>query len=248
MNYLKKYEHKVLSDTLRFLGFTFKWGIHENGYWLTNLNYSFDYILSNLIIKYFKERNINSAVDIGCGYGDYVNELNFHKIKSVGVDGNFKLLNSLKNENLYILDATNEYFVSNLMNEINNSIKKENIKRGVLLEKNGIIKKGGNSIRSFFKFDYALCLNVGEYIPKKKEEIFIKNLDRINNKGIILSWDTPNNFNIGTINEKKEEEILEIFLNNYSYIYDEKNSRIFRDNCSNDTYKKCIYIFEKKKN
>ncbi|CRG94533.1 conserved Plasmodium protein, unknown function [Plasmodium gallinaceum] len=248
MNYLKKYEHKVLSDTLRFLGFTFKWGIHENGYWLTNLNYSFNYILSNLIIKYLKEKNVKSVVDIGCGYGDYVNELNFHKIKSVGIDGNFKLLNSLKNENLYILDATSEYFISDLMNKINNSIKKENVKKDKLLEKNEIIKKGGNGIRSFFKFDYALCLNVGEYIPKKKEEIFIKNIDRINSKGVILSWDTPNNFNIGTINEKKEDEILEIFSNNYSYIYDEKNSKIFRDNCSNDSPKKCIYIFEKKKN
>ncbi|KJP85556.1 hypothetical protein AK88_04822 [Plasmodium fragile] len=97
MYYVKKYEHKLLSETLRFLGFTLKWGIHENGYWMTNLNYSFDYMLSNLVIKYFKEKKVKSVIDVGCGYGHYVNELNFHKIKAVGVDGNSKLVNQLKN-------------------------------------------------------------------------------------------------------------------------------------------------------
>ncbi|EUT70488.1 hypothetical protein PFAG_06070, partial [Plasmodium falciparum Santa Lucia] len=81
----------------------------------------------------------------------------------------------------------------------------------------------------------------------KKEEIFLKNLDRLNDKGIIISWDKPNSFNIGTINEKTETEILDVFLNNYNYTYDEKNSKIFRDSCNNDVLKKCIYIFEKKK-
>ncbi|SOV74237.1 conserved Plasmodium protein, unknown function [Plasmodium sp. gorilla clade G3] len=241
MYYVKKYEHKLLSDTLRFLGFTIKWGIHENGYWLTNINYTFDYILSNLIIKYFKEKKVKSVVDVGCGYGHYVNELNFHKIKSVGFDGNYKLINSLNNENLYVHDATDEYLISNLMSKVDRMKSDENDK------KNNIIRNIGKSLRGFFNFDYVLCLNVGEYIPKKKEEIFLKNLDRLNDKGIIISWDKPNSFNIGTINEKAETEILDIFLNNYNYIYDEKNSKIFSDNCNNDALKKCIYIFEKKK-
>ncbi|SOV11518.1 conserved Plasmodium protein, unknown function [Plasmodium sp. gorilla clade G2] len=241
MYYVKKYEHKLLSDTLRFLGFTIKWGIHENGYWLTNINYTFDYILSNLIIKYFKEKKVKSVVDVGCGYGHYVNELNFHKIKSIGFDGNYKLINSLNNESLYVQDATDEYLISNLMNKVNRMKNDQND------DKNKIIRNVGKSLRGFFNFDYVLCLNVGEYIPKKKEEIFLKNLDRLNDKGIIISWDKPNSFNIGTINEKDENEILEVFLNNYNYTYDEKNSKIFRDSCNNDAIKKCIYVFEKKK-
>ncbi|GAW79844.1 hypothetical protein, conserved [Plasmodium gonderi] len=246
MYYVKKYEHKLLSDTLRFLGFTVKWGIHENGYWLTNLNYTFDYMLSNLLIKYFKEKKVKTVIDVGCGHGHYVNELNFHKIKALGVDGNFKLVNFLKNENIYPLDATNEYFVSDILNKKNDSTKKAVAKENSCLDVNRVIRKSTDIGRRIFHFDYVLCLNVGEYIPKKKEETFLKNLDRLNSKGIILSWDIPNTFNIGTINEKREEEIFEIFLSVYNYTYDEKTSSFFRKNCSNDALRNCIYIFEKR--
>ncbi|SBS81328.1 hypothetical protein POVCU2_0009780 [Plasmodium ovale curtisi] len=240
----------ILSETLRFLGFTIKWGIHENGYWLTNLNYSFDYILSNLIIKYFKEKSnehkVKTVLDMGCGYGYYVNELNFHKIRAVGVDGNVKLVHSLKNENLYTLDVTSDQFVPDLLRQVNDSRKKEREKGDYLL-KNRAIKRDGDLTKNILTFDYALCLNVGEYIPKKKEESFFRNLDKMNSKGVIISWDLPNSFNIGTINEKNGEELLDVFLNNYSYSYDEKNSKMLRDNCSNSSLKNCIYIFEKKK-
>ncbi|VWU50924.1 methyltransferase, putative [Hepatocystis sp. ex Piliocolobus tephrosceles] len=247
MYYLKKYEHKVWTETLRFLGFTIKWGIHENGYWLTNLNYSFDYMLSNLIIKYFKEKKVKSVLDVGCGYGYYVNELNFHKIKSLGIDGNSKLVNSLKNENIYSFDATNEYFISNILSIINNENKKIVTNKTNHLEDNKTHKKNTNIAKNSLYFDYVLCLNVGEYIPKKKEEIFLKNLDRLNNKGIIISWDVPDSFNIGTINEKSNEEMLDIFTNNYNYTYNEKHSKLFRESCSNNIFKNCTYIFEKKK-
>ncbi|CAA9987034.1 conserved Plasmodium protein, unknown function [Plasmodium knowlesi strain H] len=247
MYYVKKYEHKLLSETLRFLGFTVKWGIHENGYWMTNLNYSFDYMLSNLVIKYLKEKKVKSVIDVGCGYGHYVNELNFHKIRTVGVDGNSKLVNLLKNEDIFPLDATNEYFVAEILNKVNDSNRKEHAKEDKCLDVKKVIKKAGEIGRSVLHFDYVLCLNVGEYIPKKKEEVFLKNLDRLNSKGIILSWDIPDTFNTGTINEKSEEEILDLFLNAYNYTYDEKSSAFFRKNCSNDALKNCIYIFEKRR-
>ncbi|EAA18671.1 hypothetical protein [Plasmodium yoelii yoelii] len=282
MYYVKKYEHKILGDTLRFLGFTINWGIHENGYWLTNLNYSFDYILSNLIIKYFKGKNIKTVLDIGCGHGYYVNELNFHKIWAAGIDGNHKLVSSLNNgklciyasvhlcaytstyapthlhihvylwlfvaiaERIYSLDVTDKNFIHKIMNKINNSIKVENEKGNKLLEKTKVINKNIHIPQKILTFDYVLCLNVGEYIPKKKEKIFLENLDRINNKGIIISWDIPGTFNIGTINEKSGEELIEIFMNDYNYKYDEKNSKLIRENCNNKSFKRCLYIFEKK--
>ncbi|SBT32494.1 conserved Plasmodium protein, unknown function [Plasmodium ovale wallikeri] len=189
---------------------------------------------------------VKTVLDMGCGYGYYVNELNFHKIRAVGVDGNVKLVDSLKNENLYTLDVTSDQFVPDLLRQVNGSRKKER-EKGDHLVKNRAIKRDGDLTKNILTFDYALCLNVGEYIPKKKEEIFFRNLDKMNSKGVIISWDLPNSFNIGTINEKNGEELLDVFLNNYSYSYDEKNSKLLRDNCSNSSLKNCIYIFEKKK-
>ncbi|SCM08307.1 conserved Plasmodium protein, unknown function [Plasmodium chabaudi adami] len=242
MYYVKKYEHKILGDTLRFLGFTINWGIHENGYWLTNFNYSFDYVLSNLIIKYFKGKNIKTVLDVGCGHGHYVNELNFHKIWAAGIDGNHKLVDSLNNERIHSLDATDENFVHKLINKINSSMKAENDK----VNKPLVNTKVMNIPPKILTFDYVLCLNVGEYIPQNKEKRFLENLDRANRKGIIISWDIPGTFNIGTINEKSGKELVEVFINDYNYKYDEKNSKLFRENCNNNSFKKCLYIFEKK--
>jgi len=59
--------------------------------------------------------------------------------------------------------------------------------------------------------DWTLSLEVGEHIPRKYEETFIKNLHKHNSKGIVLSWAWPGQGGAGHVNERKQEYVSALF-------------------------------------
>ncbi len=59
------------------------------------------------------------------------------------------------------------------------------------------------------KYDWVLSLEVGEHLPKEYEDIFIANLDRLNKKGIVLSWAIEGQGGDGHINERNNDYIKE---------------------------------------
>lgn len=59
------------------------------------------------------------------------------------------------------------------------------------------------------KHDWVLSLEVGEHIPSKYEEVFLNNLDRVNIKGIVLSWAIPGQPGHGHFNTRTNEYIKE---------------------------------------
>jgi len=61
-------------------------------------------------------------------------------------------------------------------------------------------------------FDWILCLEVGEHIPKQYEKTFIQNLHQFNKKGIVLSWALPRQDGTGHINCKINDDVRTIFL------------------------------------
>ena len=61
------------------------------------------------------------------------------------------------------------------------------------------------------KFDWVLSLEVGEHIPPKYERIFINNLHRHNERGIVLSWAIPDQGGDGHVNCRSNEYIKGIF-------------------------------------
>lgn len=63
------------------------------------------------------------------------------------------------------------------------------------------------------KYDYVLCLEVGEHIPAEYEKTLINNIHKTNNKGIVLSWGVEGQPGNGHINCRNNDYIRFIFYN-----------------------------------
>lgn len=61
------------------------------------------------------------------------------------------------------------------------------------------------------QYDYVLSLEVGEHIPKEFEHTFIHNLDKLNRKGIVLSWAIEGQGGDGHVNCQNNDYIRNIF-------------------------------------
>lgn len=65
--------------------------IHSNGYWEgleASLQHVYDPSLGDSLTKFFKNENVNSLVDFGCGMGNYVKTFQENDINAIGFDGN----------------------------------------------------------------------------------------------------------------------------------------------------------------
>jgi len=65
--------------------------IHGNGYWEgleASSQHSYDVSLGISLTKFFKNENVKSLVDFGCGMGNYVKTFQTNNINAVGFDGN----------------------------------------------------------------------------------------------------------------------------------------------------------------
>lgn len=81
-------------------------------------------------------------------------------------------------------------------------------------------------------YDAVLCLEVGEHIPKDKQDIFIKNLIDTHAKLIILSWAVPNQGGDGHVNELTNDKVIEI-MNSKNYGLDYHSTLFLRNSISN---------------
>ena len=65
--------------------------INKRGYWeglAAESKHIYDNVLGEGLVRFFKNENVNSLVDFGCGMGDYVKKFKQHNINVVGFDGN----------------------------------------------------------------------------------------------------------------------------------------------------------------
>jgi 2-polyprenyl-3-methyl-5-hydroxy-6-metoxy-1,4-benzoquinol methylase len=60
-----------------------------------------------------------------------------------------------------------------------------------------------------FRYDFVLCLEVGEHIPKEKEDIFIANLNKWTRNIIVLSWAIEGQAGNGHVNCRNNSYILD---------------------------------------
>ncbi len=60
-------------------------------------------------------------------------------------------------------------------------------------------------------YDWVLSLEVGEHIPPEHEDTFLRNIDRHNRKGVVLSWAIPGQGGYGHFNERNNDYIRERF-------------------------------------
>ena len=89
-----------------------------------------------------------------------------------------------------------------------------------------------------------MSLEVGEHLPKKYENIFIKNLHDNNKYGIILSWAIKGQPGHGHINCQNNDYIKKIFTD-LGYINDVDAEKELRRKSSLWWFKKTIMVFRK---
>ena len=100
-------------------------------------------------------------------------------------------------------------------------------------------------ISSKILFDWILCFEVGEHIPKRYEDIFIQNLHQSNKKGIVLSWAILGQSGTGHVNCKINYDIRSIFFN-LGYICDFRWEKRLRESVQKALWlKKTIMVFRK---
>lgn len=95
-------------------------------------------------------------------------------------------------------------------------------------------------------FDWVLSLEVGEHLPQQYEKIFIENLMRHANKGIILSWAIKHQGGTGHFNEQNNDYIKARFAS-YGYSNDLEAEQKLRDKTDPrwPWFKKSLMVFRK---
>jgi cyclopropane fatty-acyl-phospholipid synthase-like methyltransferase len=93
-------------------------------------------------------------------------------------------------------------------------------------------------------FDWILCLEVGEHIPKESEQVFIENLHRHNRKGIVLSWAREGQNGTGHVNCQNPDYVIDVF-SKLGYVYNAKLTRSVKRKMSIRYIKRNLLIFEK---
>eukprot|EP00922_Rhytidocystis_sp_ex-Travisia-forbesii_P065251 GHVS01096966.1.p1 GENE.GHVS01096966.1~~GHVS01096966.1.p1 ORF type:complete len:165 (+),score=14.64 GHVS01096966.1:1418-1912(+) len=93
--------------------------------------------------------------------------------------------------------------------------------------------------------DWALCISVGQQIPRAREAQFLENLDMLQNRGLILSWDPSYSRTAGAHNFKTEEELLHMFEYILSYELDQAATQELRDAASFRILRDGLYCFRK---
>ncbi len=92
--------------------------------------------------------------------------------------------------------------------------------------------------------DIVLCLEVGEHIPARCEDIFIDNLTYLVLETLILSWAVPGQGGVGHVNERDNEYIIKKVEQRSSMCYDEKRSSALRAAATLPWFKNTIMVFE----
>lgn len=137
----------------------------ETGAWTNySLNkYSIDETLAFAIAQIYQSEKLQSALDVGCGCGLYVDVLRRYNVAISGFDGN------PNTKELSTLIVGEEYPC-----EVADLTENLECEDGV-------------------PFDLVLCLDVLSHIPKTYEMKAIENLTKICNRYLIVSWGNENN-------------------------------------------------------
>lgn len=94
-------------------------------------------------------------------------------------------------------------------------------------------------------FEMIICLEVGEHIPQKMEDIFLQNLVSNANKYILLSWAIPGQKGDGHINCHTNAYIISK-MKNKGWTYNRIVSKQLRCAANLDWFKNTLMFFEKK--
>mmetsp|Transcript_5644 Transcript_5644/g.14953 ORF Transcript_5644/g.14953 Transcript_5644/m.14953 type:complete len:257 (+) Transcript_5644:179-949(+) len=97
--------------------------------------------------------------------------------------------------------------------------------------------------------DFALSLEVAEHIPKPFEAILMRNIDRSNTMGIVISWSNmgSSQSNHGHVNPKRKSQVRQLFAP-WGYVED-RNASAYLRTCATFLYlKRGVQVMRKLSN
>lgn len=95
----------------------------------------------------------------------------------------------------------------------------------------------------FVPYDFVLCLEVGEHIPRKHEQIFIDNLCRAAEKNIVLSWAVPGQYSAsGHVNCRENDYVINE-LAKRGFLLDNDMTKKLREACYFNWFKNTLMVF-----
>lgn len=94
------------------------------------------------------------------------------------------------------------------------------------------------------EYDLVICLEVGEHIPKKYENIFINNVSKFVTKYLVLSWAIPGQGGKGHFNERENKYIMRKLGEKGLHTHKRK-SKVLRYYSTLKWFKNTIMVMEK---
>lgn len=94
------------------------------------------------------------------------------------------------------------------------------------------------------RYEWVVCLEVGEHLPKQYESTLIENIHRHNTKGVILTWAHLGQGGYGHFNCQDPEYIKGLFAE-LGYINDIESENELRQSCHVWEYRKTVMVFRR---
>lgn len=101
-------------------------------------------------------------------------------------------------------------------------------------------------IHRCFKYDLVTCLEVGEHIPKDKEQQFLDNVVSFVRYHLVLSWAIPGQKGTGHVNEQLNKYIINQ-IQQRGLKYNRKASEFLRLHSALPWFKNTLMVFKRKK-
>lgn len=95
-------------------------------------------------------------------------------------------------------------------------------------------------------YEFVLCLEVGEHIPKKHEQVFMDNVGEFVSRDLVLSWAVPGQGGGGHFNERSNDYVISEFVKR-GLEFDEKKTERLRGYSSLKWFKNSIMAFSLKR-
>ena len=107
----------------------------------------------------------------------------------------------------------------------------------------GLIKQADLAMaQDFGQYDWVLCLEVAEHIPKQYETTFVDNLIAPRPKGLILSWALPDQPGSGHVNGQSNSYVVAL-MQSKGYEYDTAKTELLREAAELGWFKQTTMVF-----
>lgn len=95
------------------------------------------------------------------------------------------------------------------------------------------------------EYDLVICLEVGEHIPEKREDIFIDNVSKFASKDLVLSWAIPGQGGKGHFNERTNRYVINKFKERGLFVK-KRYSKVLRYYSTLRWFKNTILVMERR--